>query len=87
MTNAQKTEAFFAAIDDKTKMEILAAIASRYGVTLKEAREEVTHPEAENLCDYLTGNIRLATDLLMKKVLWETCAATLKSCLLTSTGL
>ncbi len=66
-TNHIATIAFFAATDAKTKTEILAAIAKHYGISESEALEEVTDEEAENLLDYLTGSIRTATSLLMKR--------------------
>ncbi len=61
------TKAFLDATDEKTKTEILAAIAKHYGITESEALEEVTGEESEHLLDYLTGNIRKATSLLMKR--------------------
>jgi DNA-binding transcriptional ArsR family regulator len=66
-TNHIATIAFFAATDAKTKTEILAAIAKHYGISKSEALEEVTDEEAESLLDYLTGSIRTATSLLMKR--------------------
>jgi hypothetical protein len=66
-TNHIATIAFFAATDAKTKTEILAAIAKHYGISESEALEEVTDEEAESLLDYLTGSIRTATSLLMKR--------------------
>lgn len=67
MSNNTATSAFFAATDAKTKTEILAAIAAHYGISQSEALEEVTNEEAESLLDYLTGSIRAATSLLMKR--------------------
>lgn len=69
MTNSNHiiTTAFFAATDAKTKTAILAAIAKHYGISESEALEEVTDEEAEHLLDYLTGSIRTATSLLMKR--------------------
>jgi hypothetical protein len=66
-TNRTATLAFFAATDAKTKTEILASIATQYGISEAEALEEVTNEEAESLLDYLTGIIRTATSLLMKR--------------------
>jgi hypothetical protein len=66
-TNHTATIAFFAATDSKTKNEILTAIAKHYGISESEALEEVTDEEAESLLDYLTGGIRAATSLLMKR--------------------
>ena len=66
-TAAAKTIAFFAATDSKTKNEILANIASHYSITTSQALDEVTDDEAEHLLDYLTGPVRTATSLLMKR--------------------
>jgi thiaminase len=66
--NAQITISFFNKIEATTKNEILSAIAAQYGITKDEALEEVTSPEAEHLLDYLTGKIRTATSLLMKRI-------------------
>jgi hypothetical protein len=66
--NALLTKSFFAKIEAATKNEILSAIAAHYGITKEEALAEVTDPEAEHLLDYLTGNIRTATSLLMRRI-------------------
>jgi hypothetical protein len=68
MSNHLTTLAFFAAADAKTKTNILEAIAKHFGISAAEALEEVTAPEAEHLLDYLTGSIRTATSLLMKRL-------------------
>lgn len=65
--NAAITNRFLNAIDAKTKTAILEAIANHYQITQAEALEEVTDDEAESLLDYLTGSIRTATSLLMKR--------------------
>lgn len=67
MTSNQINQAFLNATDSKTKNEIIASIANHYGITEGEAMAEVTNEEAEHLLDYLTGNIRTATSLLMKR--------------------
>jgi len=59
--------AFLAAITAEARNSILEAIARNYGITLNEAFEEVTHEEAENLLDYLTGATRAAASVLMQK--------------------
>jgi hypothetical protein len=68
MSNHLTTIAFFAAADARIKIDILEAIAKHYGISEAEALEEVTHPAAEHLLDYLTGSIRTATSLLMKRL-------------------
>tara|TARA_R110000822_G_scaffold59275_4_gene147968 strand:+ start:1332 stop:1565 length:234 start_codon:yes stop_codon:yes gene_type:complete len=65
--NSKATKAFFASTDAKVKSDILTAIASRYGISKAEALEEVTDEESESLLDYLTGSIRTATSLLMRR--------------------
>jgi hypothetical protein len=67
MSNAKVTIAFFQQVDKKVKSAILGNIASHYGITEQEAYEEVTDEDAENLLEYLTGNVRHATIGLMKK--------------------
>ena len=66
-THAATTRAFFGASSHTVKNEILAAIAGHYGITPAEALEEVTGPEAESLLDYLTGSIRTAASVLMRR--------------------
>ena len=66
-TNQTINKSFLASTDEKTRNEILAAIASHYGITKVDAMDEVADEEAEHLLDYLTGSIRTATSLLMKR--------------------
>jgi hypothetical protein len=67
MTNANLTIAFLNSTDLKVKNEILTSIANHYGITKEEAFEEITDEEAEELLDYLTGNIRSAVSVLFQK--------------------
>lgn len=67
MNNAQINAEFLAATDAATKAEILANIAKHYSITSAEAYDEVTDGEAEHLLDYVTGPLRAATSLLMKR--------------------
>lgn len=67
MTNQATNQKFLAASDAKTRAEILASVAKHYGITEAEAFEEVTHEEAEHLLDYLTGAVRVATSVLMRR--------------------
>lgn len=67
MNNNEINTKFLATTDAKTKNEILSAIANHYGISSVEALEEVTDEESEHLLDYLTGSIRTATSLLMKR--------------------
>ena len=67
MTNEQINRDFFAAIDDKTKSEVLEAIAKHYGISQQEALEEAVDGEAEYLLDYLTEPTRSAVSVLMQR--------------------
>lgn len=65
MSNASTTAAFLELIDERTHFAILQNIARHYQITPEEAFAEITDPEAEALCDYITGLERPATRLLM----------------------
>ena len=67
MTNAQKNYSFLCAADVQTRDAILAAISGHYGITRSEAQDEVFNADAEHLLDYLTGSVRAATSLLMRR--------------------
>lgn len=67
MTNAQKNYSFLCSVDVETREAIFSAIGSHYGITRSEVQEEVTGINAEHLLDYLTGSIRTATSLLMRR--------------------
>lgn len=63
----QLTRQFLKATDAKTSDEILSAIAKNYGITKDEALAEVSDDKAEHLLDYLTGGVRAATSILMRR--------------------
>ncbi len=67
MTNAEKNQAFLVAADAKIRDQILAAVANHYQITPAEVMEELINPCAEHLLDYLTGSIRTATSLVMRR--------------------
>ena len=67
MQNYEITKRFFSLIDEKTKSDILGAIAAHYMIGKKQAEEEVCEDGAESLLDYLTGSIRTATSALMQR--------------------
>lgn len=67
MTNSKFTIAFLNSLDRKTKNEILLNIANHYGITIDEAYEEITDADAENIMDYITGQIRGAVSMLYNK--------------------
>jgi hypothetical protein len=67
MTNAQKNHSFLCSTDVQTRDAIFAAIGSHYGISRSEVQDEVTGADAEHLLDYLTGSIRTATSLLMRR--------------------
>lgn len=62
-----KNVIFLYSIDEVSRNVILGAIAKHYRITTGEALKEVSGKEAENLLDYLTGEVRLATSILMKQ--------------------
>ena len=61
------TSKFLSVISVKAKNLILDNITNHYGISRKEAYEEVVDDEAEHLLDYVTGVERNATLVLMKK--------------------
>jgi len=65
--NGQINLKFLASIDSNTRYIIIDEISKNYKITSKEALEEITHDESENLLDYLTGSTRIAVSLLMKR--------------------
>jgi hypothetical protein len=65
--NAEITRKFFEATDEKTKDLILSSIAVHYGITKKEALEEVLDENAEHLLDYLAGSQRNAVYIIMQR--------------------
>lgn len=67
MTNSELTINFLNSLDSKTRNEILSNIANHYGITNEKAFEEVTDEEAESLLDYLTGQTRTATSVLIQR--------------------
>jgi len=67
MSNHETTKRFFAVTDSKTKSTVLKAIAKHYGITPKEAEEEVTGEGAESLLDYLVGSTRTAVHVLFQR--------------------
>lgn len=67
MTNNEINIKFLSATDAKTRDEILSSVAKHYGITNDDALKEVSHEEAEHLLDYLTGDVRTATSLLMRR--------------------
>ena len=67
MNNNQITIAFFNLTETKVKDDVLTSIAKHYGISNKEALEEILDDEAESLLDYLTGSVRTATHALMQK--------------------
>jgi hypothetical protein len=67
MNPSQITARFFALTDADTKSSILTCVANQYGISHAEAEAEVMDSEAESLLDYLTGPVRAATSVLMKR--------------------
>lgn len=48
---------------------ILDNIANHYGITRKEAMDEVLDEDAENIMDYITGDIRAAAHVFYQRFL------------------
>lgn len=67
MSNGQINKMFLEVTDKQTRESVLDAIAKHYGITWKEVIEEITHEESEHLLDYLTGEVRAATHVLMRR--------------------
>jgi hypothetical protein len=67
MTNAQKNYSFLRFADVQTREAIFAAIGNHYGITRNEVQNELTSADAEHLLDYLSGSVRTATSMLMRR--------------------
>ncbi len=65
--NHKINKAFLAKIDSETRDLILAAIAQEFGTTADFAYRAVTDEEAEHLLDYLTGGVRGAVSVTMRR--------------------
>ncbi len=65
--NAELNKRFLSAVTLPAKAQILGAIAKHYGVSIGEIYDELTDADAEHLLDYMTGNERAATSVLMQK--------------------
>lgn len=67
MTNAQKNYSFIRSASSSVRQEIFQNVASNYGITCSEAMNEIIQADAEHLLDYLTGSVRTATSVLMRR--------------------
>lgn len=67
ISNADKTKAFLATTDAKTKADVLENIAKHYGISQADALKEITDPDAEHLLDYVTEPTRSAVSVLMQR--------------------
>jgi len=67
MKNSQVNQEFLARADDATRREILESIARHYGISQKEAFNEIVGENAEHLLDYLVEPIRSAVSVLMQR--------------------
>ena len=67
ITNSQINKAFLTVTDAKTKDAILTAISKHYGISKQDAFSEIIDDEAEHLLDYLTGSMRDAAHVLMRR--------------------
>ena len=67
MENQKINQEFLARADDATRREILESIARHYGISQKEAFNEIVGENAEHLLDYLVEPIRSAVSVLMQR--------------------
>ena len=68
MKNNEITKRLLTALQPSTVALILENIASHYGITPTEAKAEVIDDEAEDILDYVTGSVRTATSLQLKRL-------------------
>ena len=66
-THGATNRAFLNRLEAPARDSILKSIAKHYGITVREALDEVTHDEAEHLLDYMTEPERSATSVLMQR--------------------
>ena len=57
---------FLAVIDSEAKAVILDSIAKHYGISAKDAYDEVSDESAEHLLDYMVEPQRSAASVLMQ---------------------
>ena len=65
--NGKVNKLFLCCIDEESRIQILNAVANQYGITRREAMDEVCHEEAENILEYLTGGVRSAAYVLFQR--------------------
>lgn len=65
--NSRTTRLFLDSLDKETRNKIISAIAKHYETDAESILNEILHPEAEHLLDYLVGPERGATQILMQK--------------------
>ena len=66
-TPSEVNRAFLSVVDAESRAMILKSIARHYGISASEARDEVTHEEAESLLDYMVEPMRSAASVLMAR--------------------
>jgi hypothetical protein len=59
---------FLDSASNETRNMILDTIANHYGISREDAYEELIDDEAEHLLDYVTGNERAETSVIMQKL-------------------
>jgi len=67
MENQKINQEFLARTDAATRREIFESIARHYGISQKEAFNEIVGENAEHLLDYLIEPIRSAVSVLMQR--------------------
>ena len=66
-TQGNINEAFISNLDNRTFLKVMSNIANHYGITEDEVLNEVCDDEAENIMDYITGDIRPAVSLFFNQ--------------------
>lgn len=66
-TQGNINEAFISNLDNRTFLKVMSNIANYYGITEDEVLNEVCDDEAENIMDYITGDIRPAVSLFFNQ--------------------
>lgn len=65
--SGERNKRFLSVIDQASKDDILKSIARHYGVTSQKIFNEVVHPEAEDILDYMIEPHRTAAWALMQR--------------------
>ena len=67
LNNGKINKLFLLTLDQRLYNEIVGSMANHYGISINEAADELFDEEAENILEYLQGNIRSACNVLFQK--------------------